>query len=173
MKYEKPVAPFVRNQYNYNTNQISDESGLETGTEGGAKQSFKDEVDINTIVKRFGIGYEMPEPQFVPGVQDFTNIPDFHTAMNLRAQAFEQFDAYPAHIRAKFDNDPMKFVDFSLNEANRAELADMGLLTEQALQRHKDALAATKKENEEAASALLEKRSKRETEPLKDSQKRV
>lgn len=159
VKYDKIVAPFVRNQFNYNTNQISDESGLDTGPDGGAKQSFKNEVDINTIVKQFGIGYEMPEPQFVPGTQDFTNIPDFHTAMNLRARAFEQFDAYPAHIRAKFDNDPMAFVDFSLKEENRAELADMGLLTPEALQRHQDALAAKKQETEAAAAALSEKRS--------------
>ena len=42
--------PFVRSPYNYNTNEASDKAGLDTGTEGGAKQSFKEECDINTIV---------------------------------------------------------------------------------------------------------------------------
>lgn len=158
MKYEKPVAPFVRNQFNYNTNEVSDQSGLHTGSEGGAKQSFKEEVDINTIVKRFGIGYEMPEPVFTPGVQDFTNVQDFHTAMNLIARAKEQFEEFPAHIRARFDNNAADWADFCLDEKNRGELAEMGLLNPEALERHRKAQELAEQERQEATAALAEKR---------------
>jgi len=48
----KSKPPFVRSPYNYDTNEASDESGLDTGQEGGAKQNFKDECDINTMAKR-------------------------------------------------------------------------------------------------------------------------
>lgn len=128
-------APFVRNPYNYDTNKAGDESGLDTGTEGGAKQSFKEECDINTIVKRFGIGYEMPQNHRIPQYGDFTGISDFHTAMNAVATAREAFDELPADIRAKFHNDPGKYVDFCLDDKNRDQLKEMGLLSAEALER--------------------------------------
>ncbi|AXH76057.1 MAG: internal scaffolding protein [Microviridae sp.] len=162
--------PFVRNQFNYDTNEISDQSGLHTGSEGGAKQSFKDEVDINTIVKRFGIGYEMPEPSFLPGTQDFTNIGDFHSAMNLIARAKEQFEEFPANIRARFDNNAADWADFCLKEENRGELAKMGLLTKEAQKRYQDAQDALEAERQEATAALAEKRAKAKIPPTGGSQ---
>lgn len=155
---KKIEAPFVRNPYNYDTNKAGDDSGLQTGSEGGAKQSFKDEVDINTIVKRFGLGYEMPTPEFLPGTQDFTGIGDFHSAMNLIARAKEQFEEFPAHIRTRFQNNAADWADFCLDEKNRAELADMGLLTPEALERHQATVAATKAEEQAKTEALAEKR---------------
>lgn len=155
---KKIQAPFVRNPYNYDPNEAGDESGLHTGNEGGAKQSFKEEVDINTIVKRFGLGYEMPEPQYLPGIQDFTNITDFHQAMNLIAQAKEQFEEFPAHIRERFKNNAADWADFCLDEKNRGELAEMGLLTPAALERHQKAVQAKKDEEAAATLALAEKR---------------
>lgn len=132
-------APFVRNPYNYDTNAASDESGINTGSEGGAKQSFKEECDINTIVKRFGIGYEIPENIRVPQFGDFTGINDFHDAMNRVATARENFELLPANIRAKFDNDPGKFVDYASDEKNRPGLKEMGLLSKEALERDQKA----------------------------------
>ena len=43
---------------------------------------------------------------------DFTNIPDFHTAMNLVRQAQEEFVRIPADVRARFNNDPGRFMEF-------------------------------------------------------------
>ena len=47
-----------------------------------AKQSFKDECDINVIVERFGIGYEMPTGVVAPVYGDFTQAGDFRSAMD-------------------------------------------------------------------------------------------
>lgn len=145
----KAKAPFVRSPYNYDTNEASDESGLDTGDQGGAKQSFKEEVDINTIVKRFGLGYELPENHRVPEYGDFSDITDFHTAMNATAQAREAFDQLPAEIRSKFQNDPGMYVSFCLDPNNQGELRKMGLLNKEAIERlekaEQDAIIEAKK----------------------------
>lgn len=144
----------LRTQFpeNYDTNKVSDETGLDTGTEGGAKQSFKDECDINVILKRFGLGYELPESTRIPQAADFSDVVDFHTAMNRIRAAQENFDAMPAHIRARFDNDPGKFHDYAIDEKNLEGLAELGLLNERGQQRAKTA-AETRKAAEDAAAA--------------------
>jgi len=150
--------PFVRSPYNYDTNKASDESGLDTGTEGGAKQSFKEECDINTIVKRFGLGYELPTDGIrMPTYGDFTGINNFHDAMNVVAQNAEQFELLPAELRARFDNQPGKFVDFCLDENNRPEIRKLGLLSKEAMERD-DAAAAAAEDSRAATRA--EKRAK-------------
>ena len=131
----KPKAPFVRNPYNYDTNEAGDESGLNTGTDGGAKQSFKDECDINNIIERFGLGYELPETHRLPQYGDFSDITDFHSAMNATALARESFDQLPAKIREKFNHDPGQYVDYCLDEKNLAGLKEMGLLSPEAIDR--------------------------------------
>lgn len=145
----------LRHQFpeNYNTNEASDESGLDTGTEGGAQQNFKDECDINTILARFKIGYEMPAGIRVPQYGDFTGINDFHTAANAIAKAREAFDQLPAPVRSKFENDPGKFVDFATNEENREELKKMGLLSKEAIQRDAEAAKTALQEKERVAQA--------------------
>lgn len=130
--------PFLRSEYNYDTLAASNESALHTPKdEAGAKQSFKDECDINTIVKRHGLGYELPNNPSIPQYGDFTNVTDFHTAMSATARAHEQFEAMPAHIRSRFDNDTGKFVDFCSNPENLGELQKMGLLNQEAIERLK------------------------------------
>lgn len=118
---------FLRTPYNYDTNQASDESGLKCLDDSKAKQSFQEECDINTIVKRFGITGQLPEGVRAPTYGDFTNTFDFHTAMNAIASARESFDRMPAEVRARFNNDPGAFVDFCSNEDNLAEMEKMGL----------------------------------------------
>lgn len=160
----KIVAPFVRSPYNYDTNQVSDETGLDTGAEGGAKQSFKEECDINTIVKRFGIGYEMPENVRLPQYGDFSNITDFHQALNQVAQTNENFELLPAHIRAEFNNNPGEFVDFVLAKdetgENRKKLKNWGLLSKEALERDRIAQERLEQENEAKALARAQERAK-------------
>lgn len=138
----KVKAIFVRSAFNYDTNEASDESGLDTGKEGGAKQHFKDECDINTIVKRFGLGYDLPEPIRVPQYADYTNIPDFHTAMNLVAEAQSSFMQLPADLREKFGNKPEGFVAFCMDENNLPTLGEHGLLNEDGLEKLREQLDA-------------------------------
>lgn len=117
-----------RTGYNYDTNQVSDETGLTCEDESRAIQSAEEESNINTIVRRFGLTGELPADVAIPRSGDFTGAPDFHTAMNLVRQAQEEFLRVPAEIRARFNNDPGAFISFVEDDGNREEAARLGLL---------------------------------------------
>lgn len=119
---------FLRTAYNYDTDAASNESALECLDESLAIQSAKEESDINTIVRRFGLTGELPGDVAMPKSGDFTNVPDFHTAMNLVRKAQEEFLRVPAEIRARFGHDPQAFMAFVEDDANRDEAKRMGLL---------------------------------------------
>lgn len=93
-----------------------------------AKQSFKDECDINTIVKRFGLTGELPQNFRSPSYADFTDVVDFQSALNAVRSAGEAFMEMPAELRAKFLNDPQRLVEFVSKEENRDEAVKLGLV---------------------------------------------
>lgn len=126
---------FVRTPYNYDRNKASDQSGLACKDATRTQQHFAEEVDINTIVRRFNLTGQLPTNIRMPEYGDFENAFDFHTAMNAIRQAQESFMAMPANIRARFHNDPGEFVDFVADDANRAEAEKFGLVSQEALQR--------------------------------------
>lgn len=120
-------APFLRTAYNYDMNEAGDESGLECKDPTLTQQHFKDEVDINTIVERFGLTGEMPQLQQLPSYGDYSGIFDYQTAMNAVRAADESFMNLPAKIRNRFDNNPQKFVDFCEDDDNKEEAYKLGI----------------------------------------------
>jgi len=129
------VTPFIRTPYNYDTDAISNKTGLDCGPETKTQQQFKDEVDINTIVERFGVTGEMPEKFNFPTEQDFSETFDFQSAMNTIRQAQETFMSMPAELRARFNNDPQAFYAFTENKENLAEARKLGLLSPETMHR--------------------------------------
>lgn len=119
---------FLRSAFNYDTDLASDESGLECKDPSLAVQSQREEADINTIVRRFGITGTLPQGVRVPTYGDFDAIIDFQSAQNVIAQANQAFMAMPADVRARFSNDPGLFVDFCSDEQNRDEMVKLGLI---------------------------------------------
>lgn len=93
-----------------------------------AKQEFKEDSDINTIVRRFGLGVEIPQGLRRPVYGDFTGISDYHQACLAIASANEAFDALPADVRREFRNEPARFVAFCQDERNRERLDAWGLI---------------------------------------------
>ena len=114
--------------FNKDNDAISLETGIVCPEESMAVQSAEEESNINTIVRRFGISGELPNNLRMPQSGDFTNAPDFHTAMNLVRQAQEEFVRVPADIRARFNNDPARFMAFVEDEANYDEALKLGLV---------------------------------------------
>lgn len=126
----------------YPADQVSLETGVAcTKEEDMTQQSFKEESDINEIVRRFGLTGQMPADFRAPQSGDFTGIYDFQSAMNAVRQAQESFDSLPANIRAKFDNNPQKMMDFLLDEKNVAEARELGLI-EREPEKTRDAVQA-------------------------------
>lgn len=124
----KVSLPFVRSAYNYNRDEASDESALECPEPSLTKQEFVEECDINVIIKRFGLGMELPENARVPVNSEFEEVFDFQSAMNAVVNAREQFMLFPAHVRARFHNDPAEMIDFVSNAENRDEAIKLGLV---------------------------------------------
>jgi len=94
------------------------------------KQSFKEECDINSILKRFEKTGELThlmkaEPKF----GEFADVGTFHQAMGVVALANEQFAALSAHVRKRFNNNPEEFLEFTGNPENAQEMVKLGLAT--------------------------------------------
>lgn len=137
-----PIKVFVRSPYNYDRGLVSDQTGLACNDKSMTQQNQKDEADINTIVKRFGLTGKLPDNVKVPQYGDFTGVVDYHSAMNVVIAADEAFMRMPAGVRERFENDPGKFVDFVLNPSNREEAAKLGLLVPEAVKPSQEPQAA-------------------------------
>lgn len=97
-------------------------------TEPGARQSEAADCDINRIVAQFYRTGLLPEG-FTTGVfADVSEISDYRSALERMQLAQEEFMKLPPQLRARFDNDPLSFVEFAANPANEAEMVAMGLL---------------------------------------------
>jgi len=123
------MSVFVRSgePFNYDTREAGRETAIECRGPG-AKQSFKDEVDINTIVKRFGLTGQLPSDVRVPQYADFVEVTDYHTAMIQVRAAQEAFMEMPANVRARFHHDAGELVAFVSDEKNRDEAIKLGLV---------------------------------------------
>ena len=92
-----------------------------------AKQSMKDECDINQIMARYiktgvleHVRTYSPEYGYATGL-------DFKEAMDLVVGAQAMFSELPSAIRKRFANDPAQFLDFVSNPDNVEELRKLGL----------------------------------------------
>jgi len=125
-------AVFLRTPYNYDKDAATNESGLHCEDASLAQQHFKDECDINNILRQFNITGLLPEAPLSPRYGDFTGISDYHTALNRVIAAQDEFEALPADIRARFENDPAQLIDFLDNPENRPEAEELGLVVKAA-----------------------------------------
>lgn len=139
---------------------VDDPAGLDCGVlPSRTSQEFAEEVDINTIAERYRLTGELP--QNVPAVYqgDFEEVTDFQSAMNLIVAARESFAAMPAAIRARFDNDAQKFLDFTSNPENFDTAAQLGLVRPEAVEARRAKREAEEAARiKEAAEALLKAR---------------
>lgn len=96
------------------------------------KQSFKDECDINNIVRRFEVTGILDHVNRAAEQGAYLDLPDgldLQVGLNMIEQANAAFMALPAATRAEFDNDPVKFVDAFHNptEAQQERFIALGL----------------------------------------------
>lgn len=91
------------------------------------KKEFKDQTDINYMLKRFKVTGQIPVNKNMPQYGDVSGLKSFHDAYEVVQQAYDTFDTLPSQIRKKFDNDPLSIIDFLDNPANLEESYDLGL----------------------------------------------
>lgn len=92
-------------------------------------QSEREACDVNVIVERFERTGVLPSMVGSPLYGDFTNLPDYQTALKAVMDAQAMFMGMDAKIRKEFDNDPARFLAFCEDPANGDKLIEWGLRT--------------------------------------------
>lgn len=113
----------------------SDSGAVKEYPEEGAKQEFRDECDVNVIMRRvLASGEALPEGVGTYG--DFSDAVDFLEAQLVVKRAEEQFMSLPSRVRDRFNNDPAALLDFvhgARTPERLAEARELGLLAEVAV----------------------------------------
>lgn len=92
------------------------------------KQAMGAETDINNIMRKYekdGIITHLSKYQGQYG--DFSQVVDYHSALNTMIDAENAFGSLPSRIRGEFSNDPGKFLEFVHDPKNHDRMVDMGL----------------------------------------------
>lgn len=91
-------------------------------------QADRNEVDINRIVARIERGLAIPIFEGEPFYGDVSELGGLQEAIMKVKESEKLFMQYPASMREKFDNDPVKFVEFLSDSKNLDEARTMGLV---------------------------------------------
>ena len=89
------------------------------------QQHFKDECDINNILKAYrGKVPASEEPAFF---MDCT-VNDLQSAYEIAEDIGSRFDSLDSEVRAKFNNNPLELLEFVHNADNQTAAVELGLL---------------------------------------------
>lgn len=109
-------------------NRVTQDRGPE---ESQVQQHLAEDTDINNIMAKYQKTGVFQHVSSVMGEYgDFSDAPDYQTALNRIMEAESTFMELPARVRDRFGNDPAKFVEFSTNPENIEELRKLGLAPE-------------------------------------------
>lgn len=93
------------------------------------KQSFRDACDMNKILAMAEQSGLVNHVNTTGGSYlDCSNVVDYQTAVNLVNDAEDAFNALPAAIRKRFENDPAEILAFLGDEKNLDEAIEIGLI---------------------------------------------
>lgn len=112
------------------------------------QQQFKDECDINNIMKKYqttGEFLHLTKKQGTYG--DFSELTDYQGMLHKVMQADAAFAALPADVRLRFKNDPAELISFLQDEKNHDEGVKLGLI-------NKPETAAIKNDSNENEAAI-------------------
>lgn len=119
---------FIRTPFNYDRDAASFRGGLVSDEVTRTQQQYREECDINTIARNFGITGRLPEGVRMPTFGDFSDVSDYQSALNAARRASQSFMAMPAEVRERFANSPQKFLEFCSDARNRDEAVRLGLV---------------------------------------------
>ncbi len=96
--------------------------------ESMTEQSHQGECEINNILAKYqksGMVSHLANHQ--PRYDDCTSH-DFTAAMNIVIKSQEMFDDLPSQVRAKFGNNPVRFMDYVQDPDNADSLHELGIV---------------------------------------------
>ncbi|QCQ84815.1 internal scaffolding protein [Blackfly microvirus SF02] len=95
------------------------------------KQEFRDECDINNIIKEYLVTGQIQHISARAAAGAYLDLPssvDLQESLHIQMAATAAFAGLPSRVRDRFANDPGQFLAFFENPDNRAEAAALGLL---------------------------------------------
>lgn len=93
------------------------------------RQEFAQDADLNNLMRKYASGLPpSPAGSRPPLFGDFSNIPDYQTALDKVIDAQDRFSELPSQVRRRFDNDPGKLLEFLASDDNRVEAVKLGLI---------------------------------------------
>lgn len=113
--------------HGYDVKAVSLATSTDCGAESLVQQQFKDECDVNTIVRRFGLTGEIPLTRMEGVYGDFSEVTDFDSALEAVTRAQESFMSVPAEVRERFGNDPGRLLAFVQTAKKQAMVDELGL----------------------------------------------
>lgn len=117
-----PKTPIVKNRFSP-SERVRSPIGKQP-----AKQEFKDDADINSIMRKFQKTGTMDHAKIYAAEYGFASPTDYHQSMNIITKAGNMFQQLPSSVRNRFSNNPADFLEFVQNEANREEAVKLGLV---------------------------------------------
>lgn len=135
---------YVRHPYQLTS---EDQASIDfTGTVSRTKQAFKDECDINNILKRYQTDGVITHARKFEGQYADVGPQDFQEAMQVIAAGESMFEELPSSLRDRFVS-PVGFLEFVNDESNQDEVASW-------LGREGAAAAADKPKEKKAAPGV-------------------
>lgn len=99
------------------------------GDRGFTVQADADDSDINKIIARYNKSGQLPPTlRGEPFYGDVSEFGDLQDSLIKIQEADRLFMSYPAELRERFENDPVKLVEFLGDDKNRAEAEELGLV---------------------------------------------
>jgi len=93
------------------------------------QQQYKDECDINNIMRKYQKTGEFNHLTRKEGVYgDFSDIKDYQGMLDTVLYAQKAFETLPAQVRLKFRNNPGELIDFLQDDRNYNEAVKLGLV---------------------------------------------
>lgn len=95
--------------------------------EGRAKQEFREETDVNFILRNFAKTGAVAHFQKHGSNYGFAPAVDFQAAMETVKLAEVMFSDLPGKVRQRFGHDPAAFLEFVQDPENADEMRELGL----------------------------------------------
>jgi phage internal scaffolding protein len=98
-------------------------------------QEFAEDADINNIMARYVKTGTVPMYMDRNMLDGDMHVMSYHEMQNVIADANSAFASLPATVRARFENDPAKYIEFVSDENNLEEARELGMLSPEAVER--------------------------------------
>lgn len=137
------MATKIKNHFSPSEKTKSYGDAFKSPNRKPAQQQFKQDADINSIMRKFQRGEALNHVKVYQGEYGIASPLDLHQAQNLIARANSMFADLPSNVRNEFKNEPAQFLEFVQNPDNYDRAIELGIsLAPEALAAREASIAA-------------------------------